>query len=311
MTYAEQRERVADELEAKAAKLQEEIDHKRAPLTQNWTPRRAGIKEGQIADAERLEGVQDALRGLAARYRANRVPPILAGVTGWTTIKKLMYETYRPTRQQIARQEALNIVADEGKKLRDIDPESAAKARQGERQRIRDRVRSMNIPGFFPTPDALADEVVRLAQIKSHHHVLEPGAGVGSLVEAVERACPGAKVSMAEINYTLRGVLTDLGYEVEWDNVYDIGEAYRGAFDRIVMNPPFERGQATQQVGCCIDLLAPGGRLVAVMPANAIEWTTEGCDFIEWQPVEPGAFKGVQAFRQTSVSAKLLVLEKN
>lgn len=311
MTYAQQRERVADELDAKADKMQEEIDHKRAPMSQNWTHRRAGIKAGQIEQAGKLETVQNALRGLAARYRENRVPPILAGLTAKTTIHKLMFETWSPSRQQRQKQEALNHMADEGALLRQLDPEAAEKAKQGERQRIKDRVRARNIPGFFPTPDDLADEVVRWAEIEPHHHVFEPGAGIGSLVEAVERDCPGVKISMAEVNYSLREILTDLGYDVEWSDVHTVSHHYHGAFDRIVMNPPFERGEAVKQVVKCMHLLAPGGRLVAIMPANAPEGVYGRDVTYHWEPVPEGAFKGSQAFRQTGVNVKLLILEKD
>lgn len=38
-----------------------------------------------------------------------------------------------------------------------------------------------------------------------------------------------------------------------------------GPFDRIVMNPPFEGRQDVRHVAHAFDLLAPGGRLVAVM----------------------------------------------
>jgi 16S rRNA G1207 methylase RsmC len=38
-----------------------------------------------------------------------------------------------------------------------------------------------------------------------------------------------------------------------------------GAYDRIVMNPPFENGQDIAHVEHAYELLSPGGRLVTVM----------------------------------------------
>ena len=35
-------------------------------------------------------------------------------------------------------------------------------------------------------------------------------------------------------------------------------------YDRIVMNPPFEKRQDTRHIDHALDLLAPGGRLVAI-----------------------------------------------
>src|SRR3546814_14723641 len=41
-----------------------------------------------------------------------------------------------------------------------------------------------------------------------------------------------------------------------------------GSFDRIIMNPPFDRGRDIDHVNHAIEFLAPGGILVALMSAG-------------------------------------------
>src|SRR3546814_16038496 len=41
-----------------------------------------------------------------------------------------------------------------------------------------------------------------------------------------------------------------------------------GSFDRIIMNPPFDRGRDIDHVNHAIEFLAPGGILVAIMSAG-------------------------------------------
>src|SRR4051812_12951690 len=40
---------------------------------------------------------------------------------------------------------------------------------------------------FFPTPDALADRLVKLARIGINDKVLEPSAGQGAIIKAIHR----------------------------------------------------------------------------------------------------------------------------
>jgi 16S rRNA G1207 methylase RsmC len=72
-------------------------------------------------------------------------------------------------------------------------------------------------------------------------------------------------------------------------------------WDRIVMNPPFSDGRAQAHIEAAAQLLAPGGRLVAVLPAGV-----RGKEVLpglrhEWSGPHHNAFAG------TSVSVAILV----
>jgi 16S rRNA A1518/A1519 N6-dimethyltransferase RsmA/KsgA/DIM1 with predicted DNA glycosylase/AP lyase activity len=42
---------------------------------------------------------------------------------------------------------------------------------------------------FFATPEKLADELVYLADLKQHDTILEPSAGQGAIIKAINKVC--------------------------------------------------------------------------------------------------------------------------
>ena len=85
------------------------------------------------------------------------------------------------------------------------------------------------------------------------------------------------------------------------------------------MNPPFERGQDAEHVQHAYERLKPGGRLVAIMsngPFFRSDKKAEG--FRNWldtvdgshEELPEGSFAGKDAFRQTGVNTRLVVIDK-
>lgn len=121
---------------------------------------------------------------------------------------------------------------------------------------------------FYPTPEGIARDAVALAGIGSQHNCLEPSAGVGGLADMMcEYRCQ--EITCVEISPIHCAVLEAKGYYtiqvdfMQW--AADTGER----FDRIVMNPPYSEGRWKAHTEAAASLLAPGGRLVAVLPASA------------------------------------------
>jgi phospholipid N-methyltransferase len=130
------------------------------------------------------------------------------------------------------------------------------------------KLRGNKIPGFFPTPPDLIDKLLRDAQIQPGEEVLEPEAGKGDIVDAIRARHPQAKLSLCEINGTLREFLADKGYDnVMRDFLTDVKPVPQ--YDCVVMNPPFESGQDIEHVLHAYAVLKPGGRLVAIMGEGA------------------------------------------
>ena len=95
--------------------------------------------------------------------------------------------------------------------------------------------------------------------------------------------------------------------------------AATGRYDRIVMNPPFERGQDAEHVRRAYSFLKPGGILVAIVSTGPFFRTDNASqafrEFVRVNnaqtiDVAAGAFTGAEAFKQTGVSTKLLIIRK-
>lgn len=172
----------------------------------------------------------------------------------------------------------------------------------------------LKIPGYFPTPKGVIDTLLGRADIQPGMKVLEPSAGKGSIADAIREEVPDAQVDVVEVNSTLRGVLEMKGYKPA---DYDFMEFSGGPYDRIVMNPPFENGQDAEHVMRAYEMLAPGGRLVAITgegihfrndkKATAFRaWLDEVGGYSEKLPDK--AF--MSSDRPTGVATRVVVIDK-
>jgi hypothetical protein len=117
---------------------------------------------------------------------------------------------------------------------------------------------------YFPTPKAIVDQLVELADIQKGMTVLEPSAGQGAIAEELRNI--GAKVVCCEILPENIKMLKEKGFEVAIADFfgYFSGEGY----DRVVMNPPFEKQADIDHVRHGYYSLKQGGILVSVMSSG-------------------------------------------
>ncbi|WP_425399078.1 methyltransferase [Aeoliella sp.] len=171
-----------------------------------------------------------------------------------------------------------------------------------------------DLPGFFPTPQPVIQQMLDLAQIEDGHTVLEPSCGKGDIVTAIQRGHPHALVTAIEMNRTLAEVLAAKGIDLEFGDFLK----HQGTYARIVMNPPFERGQDMDHVRHAYECLAAGGRLVSVMSEGSFfRSDSRASEFRTWFDKLAGvsillpenAFSGAEAFRQTGVRTRLVVID--
>lgn len=115
---------------------------------------------------------------------------------------------------------------------------------------------------FYPTPSELAQIAVDLADIESHHSVLEPSAGIGAIADLL----PKGRTTCIEVSALHSKILQAKGHLVHTGDFLDHSDI---KFDRIVMNPPFNRGQWQSHIEHAAKCLEPiGGKLVAVLPTG-------------------------------------------
>ena len=188
---------------------------------------------------------------------------------------------------------------------------------EAEKQRtIKEKERQLansKIEGFFPTPKAIVEKMLDEADIKPNEKVLEPSAGKGNIADEIKAKYPDNALDVVEWNTSLNELLTEKGHNV-------VGEDFlktTGNYDKIVMNPPFEKGQDIDHIRHAYSLLNEGGRVVCIMSEGAFSRSDKkATEFREWldevggvsEKLPEGSFKNSE--RSTGVNTRLVVIDK-
>jgi hypothetical protein len=298
--------------------LQPKIDHAGRPMTQNPTPKRNCEYPKRMHDCRNMERTQKALRALAEAHEAGTVPAELAGLK---------------TREQVGELVCKGIDHSKGGYYSCIeaadyaDTTPAARILQGmiagnpqqqaERERLR-RIEALkseialsSIPGYFPTQPPVVSIMLDRARLEKGLTVLEPEAGSGNIADAIKSEYD-LTAEVCEVNPRLRELLELKGYKFAGiDFLTDVTRT----FDRIVMNPPFEKQQDIDHVKKAYSLLSERGLLVSVMaPGFESRSDRKSTEFRAWlgeiggtwEDLPDGAFKA----SGTGVSTRLVVIER-
>ena len=168
---------------------------------------------------------------------------------------------------------------------------------------------------FFATPDDLADDMVFEAQIEPFHKILEPSAGQGAIVKAINRVFPNTKVDCYELMPENQIILKKIK-EVEFlgEDFLADGKKY-GEYDRIIANPPFTKNQDIDHIYEMYKCLKVGGRLVSMASKHwQLSTNQKETEFREWlkrvnydfQEIESGKFKE----SGTTIGTVMLIINK-
>lgn len=310
----------AESLRRKADALQLRIDSQSRPMTQNPTPKRNREYQARLIEAERLKRIQAAFHRLADAWDAGTVPDALRSIKTTAQADKLL-------RTEIDTSGGYYSIRDTGK-YRDTSEQarqlqalidSKAFAESLAERKLESEIADILLSppeGFFPTPRPICERLIELADIQPGHRILEPSAGTGHLADVIEElAPPTATLRCGEIVPKLREILEKKGYPVVASDFLE----HRGHYDRIIQNPPFERGQDIDHIRHAYSLLDDGGRLVSVCSAGPFFRTDKkSTAFREWlealvatvEDLPRDAFTGPGAPRQTSVSTCIVVVDQ-
>lgn len=170
---------------------------------------------------------------------------------------------------------------------------------------------------FFATPESIAAEMVQLAGIEEYDLILEPSAGQGAIIKAIQKEHPQALVHYCELmplNRTFLERLSNVQYIT--DNFLKLrhSKVTTGTFDKIIANPPFSKNQDIDHIRQMWDCLKPGGRIVTISSNHwrysqnkkektFRDWISEYADIIE---IEAGAFEE----SGTQISTCMLLIDK-
>lgn len=143
---------------------------------------------------------------------------------------------------------------------------------------------------FFPTPPELAKKVVEMAEIKDGENCLEPSAGRGGIAQFMPNC------DCIELNQDNAAYLREHGFNVIHDDFMTFKP--KKDYAVIVMNPPFNKGQAVAHVTKAI--LIAKRCVIAITDAGIMfrtdKATTAFRELVKSyggtiEPLEAGAFK--------------------
>lgn len=142
---------------------------------------------------------------------------------------------------------------------------------------------------WVPTPPELARRMVERAAIKPNARVLEPSAGEGALVRALFEIDAVRVVSIEKSAARVRRLRALEKVErsehlVVFDDFFHARLDTLGAFDAVVMSPPFHapddaRADLTH-VRHALTFLPPGGRLVAILHSRLLDGDARAREFL-------------------------------
>lgn len=122
--------------------------------------------------------------------------------------------------------------------------------------------------GYFPTPPKLVARLIELAELKSEYKVLEPSAGQGAIASMVADVIGQDNIDCIELLAENVAELENQGFGRTLISGDFMEVEVKPLYDRVVMNPPFERQQDIDHVLHAWNSLKNGGRLVAIMSSG-------------------------------------------
>ena len=309
----------ANKLNTLADTMQGEIDGKLGDRLEN-TPKRQGQAAAARLQGYQLQRAQQVMRELATLWEAGQVPAILQDVHSKRRIIELMaakledvpngFHAYHveatPAAPRSEEPEALALWA-----LYTADPHAAQA--QTLTQALA-QVHGRDYPGYFWTEGEAREHVHDAAAVEPYHAVLDPSAGDGSLLVGLPRDSE-AITMVVEIQPDLCDVLKLRGFDARPADFLTLPTPAAPLFDRVLMNPPFEKMADVRHVLHAWEFLREGGRLVAVMsPAWTFHDTVGAREFRDWVEELGGEWQLLPAgsFRHagTTVHTGMLTLRK-
>lgn len=179
------------------------------------------------------------------------------------------------------------------------------------RSNLKQGVQVVTAPQLFPTPTAIAQRMVELADIQPGDNVADTSAGTGRIIGAMGGLMFGhnpecGSVTAVEINRTLADRLT---IDFPLTTVYcadflALTVETMGRFDKIIINPPFVNGADILHIRHARLFLKPRGKLIAIC-ANGSRQNDQLKPLADtWEVLPPNTF----AESGTNVNTVLLTI---
>ena len=313
--------KISGKLHDLAANMQSAIDDKYSDRLANTPKRRLQATQAR-QEGDRLKRTQQGLIGIAEHIDAGTLPDALAGVT----TKKAAYDL-AAEKIDCSNAGYYDAGISTGKPWGD-NPTPAAlefwklcKPKTDDEQAadvIRaklNKIAQTKIAGYFPTPAAVVADMLDAAQIQDGDKILEPSAGSGAIMDAVKSAYPDNELWGYEWNAALFEILQLKGH-LSLDENFLQSCPVGPTFQKVLMNPPFEKGQDIEHVQHAYkNHLIHGGRLVAITgPGWQFKQDKKSVEFREWLDTKNHRVRELPAgtFKEsgTNVNSLMLIIGK-
>lgn len=166
---------------------------------------------------------------------------------------------------------------------------------------------------FFATPEKIANLLVELADLQNDDIILEPSAGQGAIIKAINNICDSIPdcFELMEVNTIILNK-SGLNFNLIGDDfLKNSGKKYT----KIIANPPFTKNQDIEHLKEMYKILDLNGRLVCITSESWVlgsqkkqtefkNWLNElNAEIID---IEKGSFKE----SGTMVGAKIVIINK-
>lgn len=167
--------------------------------------------------------------------------------------------------------------------------------------------RAIAVHQLFQTPPALALRMARALDLKPQSRILEPSAGLGRILDALEPYRPAEVVAVELAAECARALFEQNrpGVTIKQRDFLTLTPADLGTFDAVAMNPPFTMRSDVRHILHALTFLRPGGRLVAICLAGYQRRETFDT-FGEWIDLDAGTFKEAG----TNVPTAMIIVKK-
>lgn len=146
---------------------------------------------------------------------------------------------------------------------------------------------------LFQTPAPLAAQLVELLAPRPGDRILEPSAGLGRLLDALQPCEPAEILAIDAASPCVRELSAqgrDRVRVIERDFLTVLPDEI-GYFDAIAMNPPFTMRADIRHIEHARSFLKPGGRLAALMMDTEHRERALRHDAEDWIEIPAGTFQ--------------------
>lgn len=144
---------------------------------------------------------------------------------------------------------------------------------------------------LFQTPPDLARRMVELAGDRASMCVLEPSAGLGRILTALETESPAEVVAIEVAQQCADELRRRSGLRVIQRDFLTVEPREIGQFDAVIMNPPFHMRADIRHIQHAKRFILPGGVLVALCMDTQLREKALRPLASTWEQIPAGTFR--------------------